>query len=264
MTQYQLTALPDSTAKVYLYLLELVLEKDKTFNLLTFLKVTKLDKPSLFRELKILSDLEIIEVVIDSEQGKIFFIIYNHSIDINILNWAISTIVIFNQVFFENHPAVMHELVNYLYSPLSLFHFETMNQFVNLDVVPYIKSAKEVADSYENNSKAAKKERARIRKENMKKAETLVSHFYFLLNKSMKRFLTTDLKRTEVYVGVEFYKQYGEYPDELIFKGIEWLMNNPYYQKAVVDMKGFVKHFPKYLNSALGIKKDRRGGIIFS
>lgn len=253
MTKAQLTALDQYGCKIYLYLVLLKIQ-NKMFNLQSLREILNFDTEKILKSIKVLIDLNIIDVSFDENQTRIYFLIEQTSIDINIECWNIKSIILFDKIILENHKDTMEFVVNLIYGPLGIFDNETMNKFLNSNLSVELDHSVEVHNRVQIVKKIEKRVRSDDRKVIKTKVQRLVDFFYQELDKKISLVITEKLTKNELMNAKEFFSRYPEYPEEMIFEGIIWFINHKFWHKVVTDIQKLTKHFNTFLIEAKGIK----------
>jgi len=208
MTLQTFISLSSDTYKVLSYFYITIYE-NWGFNIRIIERYLKISDEAFFKTLYLLKISGIISFQIDKENSRVFLSLGQSPVNLNIENWPINLITLFNTIVFQNERKQLYDLINYVYRNLDKYDEDTMSEFFDSS----IEDKKIIIDTDKLKSDS-RKLRKLSRKLQDDKAKVIFNYFYDVYKKSYFIRITETLKSEELKEAKELCSQYPSFSSE--------------------------------------------------
>lgn len=241
MTLTTFLSLSPDTYKVLSYFYIFIYE-NWIFNIRIIERYLNISNEMFFKTLYLLKISDIISFQVDKERSKIYLTLGQSPIDLNIEDWPINLIILFNKIVFQNEIEKLQLAVNYVYKNLDKYDGETMEEYLNKEIL-----LKEVKLNTEELRKESKKLRRQARKIQSDKAKEIFEYFYTKYKKYNFVYITEKLKHDEIEEAKELCRQFPSFSVEFFKDGIDWFLDHKFHNSYIISIEKLKKNFSKFL-----------------
>jgi len=250
MTLKTFLSLSPDTYKVLSYFYITIYE-NWIFNVRIIDKYLDITHEMFFKTLYLLKISNIVSFQIDKEKAKIYLTFGQSPIDLNIEDWPINLIILFNKIVFQNENEKLYDAVNFVYRNLGKYEDKTMNTYLNSEIL-----IKKVEHDTERVKREAKKLRKQSRKIQEDKAKEIFQYFYTKYKKTHFIHITEKLKEEEIKEAKELCYQFPLFSVDFFKEGIDWFLDHKFHNSYIISIEKLRKNFSKFLKEHGIVKFD--------
>lgn len=252
MTLKTFISLTPETYKILSYLYIIIYE-NWHFDIKLIEKDLIISNDMFLKTLYLLKISDVVNFQIDKEKSKIFLVLGQSPIDLNIEEWPINLIILFNKIVFQSDKQKLSDSINYVYKNINKFDEESMGFYINEEI-----DIKLSESDLEPKKRKARCDRRNLRKIQKNKSKEIFEYFYKKYKKTHFIFITETLKSEETEEAQELCSQYPQFSVEFFKEGIDWFLDHKFHNSYVVNIEKLRNNFSKFLKEKGITKLDNR------